>query len=174
MNGTSWTEAGRCYAPLSDKQSSVFRYVLELPNAVRARYVRFRFAESACSLILVGELSAFVYSDSEPERDPVYPPVVLPEPDGETFWEGSPDELSLRRNLLAGLPVQIELPSGALCTAPSDNTPSGSLVLTDGKAAPNINIHSGAYVKFRGDAARLLYFDLGKTVSVESLRLSFV
>ncbi len=172
-DGKSWTDVSRCYAPVPATDTDIFRYPMELPETVSARFVRFDFAPSACEKLLIGELSVFVYSDEIPDLAGPYHKVVLPETDGKTYWAGTEEELKKERNLLKGLPVEISLPGSALSTAPEDNTPTGSLALTDGKISPNLNIHDPAYVKFRADAYRLLFFDLNRTSSVSSVDISF-
>lgn len=170
-DGRTWTEAGRCYAPVTD--TPVFRFTLESPRTWTGRYVRMSADSAGSGRHLIDNFFVYAYTDeSEISAADPYGRFSLPAVTEELVWPVTEDNLR-ETDLLSGLPVQICIPGGRTCSAPADNTPTGSFALTDGKTASNYNIHTDPYVQCIGDAYRLFYFDLGKTGSVRGAELSF-
>ena len=170
-DGKNWTEAGRCYAPVTE--TPVFRFTVESPNALTGRYVRMTADAAGEGVHLIDCFFVYAYTDEPGEagNDP-YGRMILPTVTEDLLWPVN-GENKKEINLLSGLPVHICIPGFESCSAPADNTPTGTSVLTDGKLAPNYNIHTDPYVKCKGDAFRLFCFDLGKLVSLSRFELSF-
>lgn len=179
-DNATWEKVGVAYA--TTKAQTTFRYQIELPYAVNARYVKFVAAATGTSsdYYLIDEICAFVYSDDAVEYN-AYNEVEFPAVLGDVY-AASKDSSNV--NLISGKLAKIEAAGGAIVEVEYDsygnlkNTPASSTLMTDGTTISTwdnltgntASIHkSGKYFKFHGYNSRTLTYDLGYVCDVASV-----
>ena len=166
----SWTEVGRMYA--TQKRDVIFTYSLELPNTVKAKYVRFFVMAADCRMMLIDEVSVFAYRYEKYENS-FYPALHFPSVTTNLYWDSSAADYTTEQNLIKGKSQQIRCFGNSMITFNGNNTDVSSRLMTDGKYSSNSNIHCGDYFKFNGGSGREIYYDLGKVSTLTYFKAGF-
>ena len=100
----------------------------------------------------------------------------IPEITEPEYWDPSESDYAQERNLIAGLPQQIEqlAPFSAEVATTFYNSKEDATMLTDGKFASKATYADTAYFRFTNGLGRTIIYDLGKESAVSSFMGSFL
>ena len=100
----------------------------------------------------------------------------IPEITEPEYWDPSGSDYAQERNLIAGLPQQIEqlAPFSAEVATTFYNSKEDAAMLTDGKFAGQAAYSDPAYFRFTGGLGRTILYDLGRESAVSSFAGSFL
>ncbi|MFA6730807.1 MAG: DUF4855 domain-containing protein [Eubacteriales bacterium] len=166
-----WVEVGRAYAP-DDNGEEVYTYMLELEKEVSGRYIKFTLSETDCEAFYIEEVKVIAYVP-ESEKSALYPVIVLPDVNGDSFWPSNDPDYNSETNLLLGLTPQISSIYTIDNSLWTNNTPVTSKLMTDGVFSTSNDIHSGRFFKFNQGGGRDLIFDLTKLSAADTFTASF-
>ena len=167
----NWTEAGRTYTTRAECET--YGYELVLPCTVEAKYVKFILSPSDDGIFLVDEASAYYYGDVDDDPS-VYPALEFPKVEENVFWDKNESDYSVKTDLIRGLGQQISCINGFTVDDKEKNSPITFGALTDGRTAPDMDIHDGSYFKFYAGGGRAIFYDVGKVSTFDSFDMSFV
>ena len=162
----TFTEVGRVYCPAT-KQNS-FNFPLSLTKCASGRYVKFTIEATDTTRYLVEEAAVYAHSlGGAGNSSYPYPSFDLTAKE----WD---NPSSKETNLALGLKQWVYIPAD-IDVQLNNTTPSDTTVLTDGKRAPNNDIHNGRFFKIHNSSAPLeVFFDLGATSTVKSVNIEFI
>ncbi len=165
-DGKTFTDIGRVYAPAT-KQNN-FEYPLSLTKAASGRYVKFTIEATDTARYLVEEAAVYVHAlGGSGNSNYPYPSFDLTAKE----WD---NPSSKETNLALGLKQWVYIPAD-IDVQLNNTTPANTTVITDGKRAPNNDIHNGHFFKIHNSSAPLeVFFDLGATSTVKSVNVEFI
>lgn len=161
LDGKNYTFIGRIYAPVN---STAFSYSLQLPEYIKARFIRFEFSKGD-GFYWFEEIEIIAGSDEEIHPE-LYQKVFYPKITKDIFWNPNDEDFHDTQNLLLGLPQQIDASFYVDKYARGGNeTSADTTVLTDGKSAKTADdcfySHGGESLDF--------FYDIGHLSAIEKL-----
>ena len=165
-DGKTFTEVGRVFSPTA--KQTCFEYPLSLVKAASGRYIKFTVESTDTARYLIEEAAVYAHTlGGTGNSNYPYPSFDLTEKE----WE-SPSSKEV--NLALGLKQWVYIPAD-IDVQTNNTTPSNTTVITDGKRAPNNDIHNGWFFKIHNSSAPLeVFFDLGATSTVKSVNIEFI
>ena len=165
-DGKTFTDVGRVFAPAT-KQNN-FEYPLSLTKATSGRYIKFTIEATDTARYLVEEAAVYVHSlGGSGNSNYPYPTFDLTAKE----WD-NPSSKDV--NLALGLKQWVYIPED-IDVQLNNTTAANTTVITDGKKAPNNDIHNGWFFKIHNSSAPLeVFFDLGATSTVKSINIEFI
>ena len=148
-------------------KNGAYTFALPLPKTIKARYIEFTMVATETNMYLVEELAVYAYRKAV--INTLYPPVELEQNATEWGSEGSSEYENLAYGKLPQIITVADPDEGSI----ANNTPVTSPLLTDGKIAPNTDIHNGSFFKFCNGAGRTVIFDLDHISSIDKVNARF-
>lgn len=171
-DGKEYTFLGRMYAPAA---CDSYAYTLLLPEYIKAKYFRFELTGGSDNY-WIEEIEVMTgYGEEQPDEH--FPELNFPIVTEDEYWDSSESDYTEYQNLLLGLTQQIAATDYVAAENPQlshELSPWDYPVLTDGKAAANMNCYSGDWFFFHGGLTLDFFYDLGKLSTVDKVTISLL
>lgn len=165
-DGKTFTEVGRVFGPYA--RQSTFDYGLSLVKCASGRYVKFAIEATDTARYLIEEAAVYNRALGQTGHKSYPYPTFDLEP---KEWD---NPSSKETNLALGLKQWVYIPAD-IDVELNNTTPADTAVLTDGKRAPNNDIHNNRFFKIHSSSTPVeVFFDLGATSTVKSVTLEFI
>ena len=170
-------------APAEVSGTEAYPFTLRLAGTVSARYIRYEIGAPSNTWLFIDEVTAVRYGAGADGDGPTsgevgdyYGDTDIPEITEPEYWDPSESDYAQERNLIAGLPQQIEqlAPFSAEVATTFYNSKEDAAMLTDGKFAGQAAYSDPAYFRFTGGLGRTILYDLGRESAVSSFAGSFL
>jgi len=167
-----FTFLGRLYAPA---QCDSYAYTLLLPEYIKAKYFRFELIGGTDNY-WIEEIEVLTgYGEEQPAEH--FPELNFPIVTEDEYWESSESDYTEYQNLLLGLTQQIAATDYVAVDNPHLSqplSPWNDPVLTDGKAAADMNCYSGDWFFFHGGNTLDFFYDIGKLSTVDKVSINLL
>ena len=182
-DGENFSWIGSVLAPAEVSGTEAYPFTLRLAGTVSARYIRYEIGAPSNTWLFIDEVTAVRYGAGADGDGPTsgevgdyYGDTNIPEITEPEYWDPSESDYAQERNLIAGLPQQIEqLASFSAEVATTFyNSKEDAAMLTDGKFAGQAAYSDPAYFRFTGGLGRTILYDLGRESAVSSFAGSFL
>ncbi len=182
-DGENFSWIGSVLAPAEVSGTEAYPFTLRLAGTVSARYIRYEIGAPSNTWLFIDEVTAVRYGAGADGDGPTsgevgdyYGDTDIPEITEPEYWDPSESDYTQERNLLAGLPQQIEqlAPFSAEVATTFYNSKEDAAMLTDGKFAGQAAYSDPAYFRFTGGLGRTILYDLGRESAVSSFAGSFL
>ena len=182
-DGENFSWIGSVLAPAEVSGTEAYPFTLRLAGTVSARYIRYEIGAPSNTWLFIDEVTAVRYGAGADGDGPTsgevgdyYGDTNSPEITEPEYWDPSESDYAQERNLIAGLPQQIEqLASFSAEVATTFyNSKEDAAMLTDGKFAGQAAYSDPAYFRFTGGLGRTILYDLGRESAVSSFAGSFL
>ena len=184
-DGENFSWIGSVLAPAEVSGTEAYPFTLRLAGTVSARYIRYEIGAPSNTWLFIDEVTAIRYEGEIDPDDPsekpgdvsdYYGDTNIPEITEPEYWDPSESDYAQERNLIAGLPQQIEqlAPFSAEVATTFYNSKEDAAMLTDGKFAGQAAYSDPAYFRFTGGLGRTILYDLGRESAVSSFAGSFL
>ena len=184
-DGENYVQIGATLAPNQLSSTEAYSFMLRLAGTVSARYIKYELGSTSSAWLFIDEVTAIRYEGEIDPDDPsekpgdvsdYYGDTDIPEITEPEYWDPSESDYAQERNLIAGLPQQIEqLASFSAEVATTFyNSKEDATMLTDGKFASKATYADTAYFRFTNGLGRTIIYDLGKESAVSSFMGSFL
>ena len=182
-DGENFSWIGSVLAPAEVSGTEAYPFTLRLAGTVSARYIRYEIGAPSNTWLFIDEVTAVRYGAGADGDGPTsgevgdyYGDTVIPEITEPEYWDPSGSDYAQERNLIAGLPQQIEqfAPFSAEVATTFYNSKEDAAILTDGKFAGQAAYSDPAYFRFTGGLGRTILYDLGRESAVSSFAGSFL
>ena len=182
-DGENYVQIGATLAPNQLSSTEAYSFMLRLAGTVSARYIRYEIGAPSNTWLFIDEVTAVRYGAGADGDGPTsgevgdyYGDTNIPEITEPEYWDPSESDYAQERNLIAGLPQQIEqLASFSAEVATTFyNSKEDAAMLTDGKFAGQAAYSDPAYFRFTGGLGRTILYDLGRESAVSSFAGSFL
>ena len=184
-DGENYVQIGATLAPNQLSSTEAYSFMLRLAGTVSARYIKYEIGTTSSAWLFIDEVTAIRYEGEIDPDDPsekpgdvsdYYGDTDIPEITEPEYWDPSESDYTQERNLLAGLPQQIEqlAPFSAEVATTFYNSKEDAAMLTDGKFAGQAAYSDPAYFRFTGGLGRTILYDLGRESAVSSFAGSFL
>ena len=182
-DGENFSWIGSVLAPAEVSGTEAYPFTLRLAGTVSARYIRYEIGAPSNTWLFIDELTAVRYGAGADGDGPTsgevgdyYGDTNIPEITEPEYWDPSESDYAQERNLIAGLPQQIEqfAPFSAEVATTFYNSKEDAAILTDGKFAGQAAYSDPAYFRFTGGLGRTILYDLGRESAVSSFAGSFL
>ena len=182
-DGENFSWIGSVLAPAEVSGTEAYPFTLRLAGTVSARYIRYEIGAPSNTWLFIDEVTAVRYGAGADGDGPTsgevgdyYGDTNLPEITEPEYWDPSESDYAQERNLIAGLPQQIEqfAPFSAEVATTFYNSKEDAAILTDGKFAGQAAYSDPAYFRFTGGLGRTILYDLGRESAVSSFAGSFL
>ena len=181
-DGENFSWIGFVLAPAEVLGTEAYPFTLRLAGTVSARYIRYEIGAPSNTWLFIDEVTAVRYGAGADGDGPTsgevgdyYGDTNIPEITEPEYWDPSESDYAQERNLIAGLPQQIEqfAPFSAEVATTFYNSKEDAAMLTDGKFAGQAAYSDPAYFRFTGGLGRTILYGLGRESAVSSLRAAF-
>ena len=180
-DGENFSWIGSVLAPAEVSGTEAYPFTLRLAGTVSARYIRYEIGAPSNTWLFIDEVTAVRYGagadgPTSGEVGDYYGDTNIPEITEPEYWDPSESDYAQERNLIAGLPQQIEqfAPFSAEVATTFYNSKEDAAMLTDGKFAGQAAYSDPAYFRFTGGLGRTILYDLGRESAVSSFAGSFL
>ena len=182
-DGENYVQIGATLAPNQLSSTEAYSFMLRLAGTVSARYIRYEIGAPSNTWLFIDEVTAVRYGAGADGDGPTsgevgdyYGDTDIPEITEPEYWDPSESDYAQERNLIAGLPQQIEqlAPFSAEVATTFYNSKEDAAMLTDGKFAGQAAYSDPAYFRFTGGLGRTILYDLGRESAVSSFAGSFL
>ena len=182
-DGENFSWIGSVLAPAEVSGTEAYPFTLRLAGTVSARYIRYEIGAPSNTWLFIDEVTAVRYGAGADGDGPTsgevgdyYGDTDIPEITEPEYWDPSGSDYAQERNLIAGLPQQIEqlAPFSAEVATTFYNSKEDAAMLTDGKFAGQAAYSDPAYFRFTGGLGRTILYDLGRESAVSSFAGSFL
>ena len=182
-DGENFSWIGSVLAPAEVSGTEAYPFTLRLAGTVSARYIRYEIGAASNTWLFIDEVTAVRYGAGADGDGPTsgevgdyYGDTNIPEITEPEYWDPSESDYAQERNLIAGLPQQIEqfAPFSAEVATTFYNSKEDAAILTDGKFAGQAAYSDPAYFRFTGGLGRTILYDLGRESAVSSFAGSFL
>ena len=182
-DGENFSWIGSVLAPAEVSGTEAYPFTLRLAGTVSARYIRYEIGAPSNTWLFIDEVTAVRYGAGADGDGPTsgevgdyYGDTNIPEITEPEYWDPSESDYAQERNLIAGLPQQIEqfAPFSAEVATTFYNSKEDAAMLTDGKFAGQAAYSDPAYFRFTGGLGRTILYDLGRESAVSSFAGSFL
>ena len=182
-DGENFSWIGSVLAPAEVSGTEAYPFTLRLAGTVSARYIRYEIGAPSNTWLFIDEVTAVRYGAGADGDGPTsgevgdyYGDTNIPEITEPEYWDPSGSDYAQERNLIAGLPQQIEqfAPFSAEVATTFYNSKEDAAILTDGKFAGQAAYSDPAYFRFTGGLGRTILYDLGRESAVSSFAGSFL
>ena len=182
-DGENFSWIGSVLAPAEVSGTEAYPFTLRLAGTVSARYIRYEIGAPSNTWLFIDEVTAVRYGAGADGDGPTsgevgdyYGDTDIPEITEPEYWDPSGSDYAQERNLIAGLPQQIEqfAPFSAEVATTFYNSKEDAAILTDGKFAGQAAYSDPAYFRFTGGLGRTILYDLGRESAVSSFAGSFL
>ena len=182
-DGENFSWIGSVLAPAEVSGTEAYPFTLRLAGTVSARYIRYEIGAPSNTWLFIDEVTAVRYGAGADGDGPTsgevgdyYGDTDIPEITEPEYWDPTESDYTQERNLLAGLPQQIEqlAPFSAEVATTFYNSKEDAAMLTDGKFAGQAAYSDPAYFRFTGGLGRTILYDLGRESAVSSFAGSFL
>ena len=182
-DGENFSWIGSVLAPVEVSGTEAYPFTLRLAGTVSARYIRYEIGAPSNTWLFIDEVTAVRYGagadgdgSTSGEVGDYYGDTDIPEITEPEYWDPSESDYAQERNLIAGLPQQIEqlAPFSAEVATTFYNSKEDAAMLTDGKFAGQAAYSDPAYFRFTGGLGRTILYDLGRESAVSSFAGSFL
>ena len=182
-DGENFSWIGSVLAPAEVSGTEAYPFTLRLAGTVSARYIRYEIGAPSNTWLFIDEVTAVRYGAGADGDGPTsgevgdyYGDTDIPEITEPEYWDPSESDYTQERNLIAGLPQQIEqlAPFSAEVATTFYNSKEDAAMLTDGKFAGQAAYSDPAYFRFTGGLGRTILYDLGRESAVSSFAGSFL
>ena len=182
-DGENFSWIGSVLAPAEVSGTEAYPFTLRLAGTVSARYIRYEIGAPSNIWLFIDEVTAVRYGAGADGDGPTsgevgdyYGDTDIPEITEPEYWDPSESDYTQERNLIAGLPQQIEqlAPFSAEVATTFYNSKEDAAMLTDGKFAGQAAYSDPAYFRFTGGLGRTILYDLGRESAVSSFAGSFL
>ena len=182
-DGENFSWIGSVLAPAEVSGTEAYPFTLRLAGTVSARYIRYEIGAPSNTWLFIDEVTAVRYGAGADGDGPTsgevgdyYGDTNIPEITEPEYWDPSESDYAQERNLIAGLPQQIEqfAPFSAEVATTFYNSKEDAAILTDGKFAGQAAYSDPAYFRFTGGLGRTILYDLGRESAVSSFAGSFL
>ena len=182
-DGENFSWIGSVLAPAEVSGTEAYPFTLRLAGTVSARYIRYEIGAPSNIWLFIDEVTAVRYGAGADGDGPTsgevgdyYGDTDIPEITEPEYWDPSESDYTQERNLIAGLPQQIEqlAPFSAELATTFYNSKEDAAMLTDGKFAGQAAYSDPAYFRFTGGLGRTILYDLGRESAVSSFAGSFL
>ena len=182
-DGENFSWIGSVLAPAEVSGTEAYPFTLRLAGTVSARYIRYEIGAPSNTWLFIDEVTAVRYGAGADGDGPTsgevgdyYGDTDIPEITEPEYWDPSGSDYAQERNLIAGLPQQIEqfAPFSAEVATTFYNSKEDAVILTDGKFAGQAAYSDPAYFRFTGGLGRTILYDLGRESAVSSFAGSFL
>ena len=182
-DGENFSWIGSVLAPAEVSGTEAYPFTLRLAGTVSARYIRYEIGAPSNTWLFIDEVTAVRYGAGADDDGPTsgevgdyYGDTDIPEITEPEYWDPSGSDYAQERNLIAGLPQQIEqfAPFSAEVATTFYNSKEDAAILTDGKFAGQAAYSDPAYFRFTGGLGRTILYDLGRESAVSSFAGSFL
>ena len=180
-DGENFSWIGSVLAPAEVSGTEAYPFTLRLAGTVSARYIRYEIGAPSNTWLFIDEVTAVRYGagadgPTSGEVGDYYGDTNIPEITEPEYWDPSGSDYAQERNLIAGLPQQIEqlAPFSAEVATTFYNSKEDAAMLTDGKFAGQAAYSDPAYFRFTGGLGRTILYDLGRESAVSSFAGSFL
>ena len=182
-DGENFSWIGSVLAPAEVSGTEAYPFTLRLAGTVSARYIRYEIGAPSNTWLFIDEVTAVRYGAGADGDGPTsgevgdyYGDTDIPEITEPEYWDPSESDYAQERNLIAGLPQQIEqlAPFSAEVATTFYNSKEDAAMLTDGKFAGQAAYSDPAYFRFTGGLGRTILYDLGRESAVSSFAGSFL
>ena len=182
-DGENFSWIGSVLAPAEVSGTEAYPFTLRLAGTVSARYIRYEIGAPSNTWLFIDEVTAVRYGAGADGDGPTsgevgdyYGDTDIPEITEPEYWDPSGSDYAQERNLIAGLPQQIEqfAPFSAEVATTFYNSKEDAPILTDGKFAGQAAYSDPAYFRFTGGLGRTILYDLGRESAVSSFAGSFL
>ena len=182
-DGENFSWIGSVLAPAEVSGTEAYPFTLRLAGTVSARYIRYEIGAPSNTWLFIDEVTAVRYGAGADGDGPTsgevgdyYGDTNSPEITEPEYWDPSESDYAQERNLIAGLPQQIEqfAPFSAEVATTFYNSKEDAAILTDGKFAGQAAYSDPAYFRFTGGLGRTILYDLGRESAVSSFAGSFL
>ena len=182
-DGENFSWIGSVLAPAEVSGTEAYPFTLRLAGTVSARYIRYEIGAPSNTWLFIDEVTAVRYGAGADGDGPTsgevgdyYGDTNIPEITEPEYWDPSESDYAQERNLIAGLPQQIEqfAPFSAEVATTFYNSKEDAAMLTDGKFAGQAAYSDPAYFRFTGGLGRTILYDLGRESTVSSFAGSFL
>ena len=182
-DGENFSWIGSVLAPAEVSGTEAYPFTLRLSGTVSARYIRYEIGAPSNTWLFIDEVTAVRYGAGADGDGPTsgevgdyYGDTDIPEITEPEYWDPSGSDYAQERNLIAGLPQQIEqfAPFSAEVATTFYNSKEDAAILTDGKFAGQAAYSDPAYFRFTGGLGRTILYDLGRESAVSSFAGSFL
>ena len=182
-DGENFSWIGSVLAPAEVSGTEAYPFTLRLAGTVSARYIRYEIGAPSNTWLFIDEVTAVRYGAGADGDGPTsgevgdyYGDTDIPEITEPEYWDPSGSDYAQERNLIAGLPQQIEqfAPFSAEVATTFYNSKEDAAILTDGKFAGQAAYSDPAYFHFTGGLGRTILYDLGRESAVSSFAGSFL
>ena len=182
-DGENFSWIGSVLAPAEVSGTEAYPFTLRLAGTVSARYIRYEIGAPSNTWLFIDEVTAVRYGAGADGDGPTsgevgdyYGDTNIPEITEPEDWDPSESDYAQERNLIAGLPQQIEqfAPFSAEVATTFYNSKEDAAMLTDGKFAGQAAYSDPAYFRFTGGLGRTILYDLGRESAVSSFAGSFL
>ena len=184
-DGENYVQIGATLAPNQLSSTEAYSFMLRLAGTVSARYIKYELGSTSSAWLFIDEVTAIRYEGEIDPDDPsekpgdvsdYYGDTDIPEITEPEYWDPSGSDYAQERNLIAGLPQQIEqfAPFSAEVATTFYNSKEDAAILTDGKFAGQAAYSDPAYFRFTGGLGRTILYDLGRESAVSSFAGSFL
>ena len=180
-DGENYVQIGATLAPNQLSSTEAYSFMLRLAGTVSARYIKYEIGTTSSAWLFIDEVTAVRYGagadgPTSGEVGDYYGDTNIPEITEPEYWDPSESDYAQERNLIAGLPQQIEqlAPFSAEVATTFYNSKEDAAMLTDGKFAGQAAYSDPAYFRFTGGLGRTILYDLGRESAVSSFAGSFL
>ena len=180
-DGENFSWIGSVLAPAEVSGTEAYPFTLRLAGTVSARYIRYEIGAPSNIWLFIDEVTAVRYGagadgPTSGEVGDYYGDTNIPEITEPEYWDPSESDYAQERNLIAGLPQQIEqlAPFSAEVATTFYNSKEDAAMLTDGKFGGQAAYSDPAYFRFTGGLGRTILYDLGRESAVSSFAGSFL